>query len=334
MTGLGVVNVAPDGDVALICGNQGEGGRQLKIIVSSAVLSLGSTVFKAMLSSRFKARRLTFAKTSHVEVPLPEDNSAAMLTLCKLLHLHDIEHEEHTADHTLKLAHLADKYDCCGALRVFYRLWVQRAYERTKDFDTSVKLFAACFYMKLPKQFHMLGRRLLYRAEGDIMLSAAGDCASPLEHVADALSGQRTIWVAEIIHTVEKLIKQEFEVVVTQDATHECCHACTYRIDRAKAFGNWLFKCPIWPLSSISKQNIFCLIDSLREIDLDWLGPVSPCSGWAGKQCCGRLMPDAKSLVTELGVLSGRMERDRAEICLECVRSAHVQDLRGCKKGH
>ncbi|CAK1360543.1 unnamed protein product [Cercospora beticola] len=333
MTAVGVVNVAPDGNVALICGGQGKGDRQLKIIVSSAVLSLGSTVFKAMLNSKLK-EGTTLAKTSSVEIPLPEDDSAALLTLCKLLHLHDIEHEEQTADHTLQLALLADKYDCCGALRVFYRIWVQKAYDRTKDHDTSVKLFAACFYMKLPTHFQMYGRRLLYRAEGAIVLSAAGECAASLEYVAEALTAQRRSWIAEVVRIVEKLIKQEFEMNVTSDSTHECRHACTYRVDRAKAFGKWLFTSAVWPLSTILKHDIFRLIDALQDLSPDWIGAASLCSGWGGKQCCGLRMPDEKTLATELGALSDKIQHARIELCLECVRSANVQDLRGCKKGH
>ncbi|KAK5734408.1 hypothetical protein LTR17_008906 [Elasticomyces elasticus] len=80
---VNIVNVDPAGDVILVCSAGSEGETRLR--VSSAALSLGSPVFKAMLSVRFREGH-ELALNSRIDVPLPEDDGEAMTILCNVLH--------------------------------------------------------------------------------------------------------------------------------------------------------------------------------------------------------------------------------------------------------
>ncbi|KAI7277108.1 hypothetical protein KC335_g99 [Hortaea werneckii] len=74
------VDVAADGDIILAL------PQNLCIRVSSAVLSLVSPVFKAMLGPRFREGSESRSSSQPKEISLPEDDGIAMKHLCLLLH--------------------------------------------------------------------------------------------------------------------------------------------------------------------------------------------------------------------------------------------------------
>lgn len=103
------VVIDPEGDVVL---NLAEAELQ----VSSRALSLGSKVFKALFSPRF-SEGLALSRGQGRPIELDDDDTAAMTTLCQVLH-HTYRkiHRDVSAESLADLALVADKYDCVEAI--------------------------------------------------------------------------------------------------------------------------------------------------------------------------------------------------------------------------
>ncbi|TGO20773.1 hypothetical protein BPAE_0267g00130 [Botrytis paeoniae] len=93
------------------------------ILVSSKHMSLASPVFKAMLQGGFQ-EAITLKETGKLEVPLPDDDPAAMKILINIIHGRmksiplKIDLELFT-----QLAILADKYHCAEVIRPYPEIW-------------------------------------------------------------------------------------------------------------------------------------------------------------------------------------------------------------------
>lgn len=114
-----------EGDVMLVVGRS----EPCRIRVSSKILSLASDVFKAMFSPRFREgsslRSAENRSTEPMIIDLPEDDPAAMLSLCQLLHCQIDMLDPHPDVMTLlSLATVCDKYNCVPALRYPSHIWL------------------------------------------------------------------------------------------------------------------------------------------------------------------------------------------------------------------
>ncbi len=120
-----MVVIDPNGDVIFVLGTD----KNIKLLVSSKVLSIASKPFAAMFSPRFtESKGLSAAAPK--EIPLPEDDAKAMTVLCKAIH-HKLEDgdEPGTTLELLEVVVLADKYDCTKLHSL--KLW-------TKDLPSSL----------------------------------------------------------------------------------------------------------------------------------------------------------------------------------------------------
>ncbi|USW55680.1 Putative SKP1/BTB/POZ domain superfamily protein [Septoria linicola] len=304
-----------------------------KIIVSSAILRQGSAVFNTMLAPKFKEGTF-LAAFSQVDIPLPDDDCEALITLCKLLHLHDIVKEKQSPNQILQLAILADKYDCCGVLRVIYGIWVNDALQQERGLDDNIKLFVASFCVKLAAQFRTLGVTLLLDFPSDISLAVAGDCAGRLDYVADALSAQRRKFTAEITDLVERIVKQELEGKAIGSAVHDCRHTCRYLLRRSSSFGAFLFCEPTWPLSLASLRPLRLFTTKFHNMKGDAIALEIFCGGYGGKACRGGALAGIASVFAEFKALVKKIEDESIRLCLNCVKGGYVQSSGGCEKGH
>ncbi|KAK3648050.1 hypothetical protein LTR56_007750 [Elasticomyces elasticus] len=107
--GLEPVNVAPDGDVYLVCGEPG-----VKIRVSSFILTRASTEFAAILHAHFTEGTSKPDSQSPADVPLLNDDYHAVRDLCNLLHGNTITGllGPKAAGRIYKLAVMVDSYRC------------------------------------------------------------------------------------------------------------------------------------------------------------------------------------------------------------------------------
>lgn len=116
------------GDVILVVGEGIDPRTALNIQVSSHVLGLVSTVFKAMFSSRYHEGAMLVATAGQpVSIALPDDNPEAVSLACRLFHYQLDDTLELSSLRLIeKLAIFCDKYDCARAMRPLVRLWARR----------------------------------------------------------------------------------------------------------------------------------------------------------------------------------------------------------------
>lgn len=140
--------VASNGDITLIVGPD-----KMRICVQSAILSISSKPFAAMLSPTWKAPDV---KT----VDLPDDDAEAMLEICHALHKnYDKLQTRPTPETLLEIAILADKYFLLSPLAsIAKRFWLvgkdhPRPYTIKSDgflgmmqATAAAKMFDACVF--------------------------------------------------------------------------------------------------------------------------------------------------------------------------------------------
>jgi hypothetical protein len=108
-----------DGDILLVLG-------ETRLRVSSVILSSASPVLKTMLGPNFLEGQGDRSAQDPKEIPLSDDDVAAMVRLCRLLHHQDdmpaTPHDKMSlaayAEELLALTELADKYSCMGSIRL------------------------------------------------------------------------------------------------------------------------------------------------------------------------------------------------------------------------
>jgi hypothetical protein len=93
------------------------------ILVSSAIMAHGSSVFNTMFTGRFK-ETFQLSKENPSKVPLPGDDFDAMFLLCRVFHLQKDIPEKIELEVLRKFAILCDKYDSVSTVRGWSKLWV------------------------------------------------------------------------------------------------------------------------------------------------------------------------------------------------------------------
>ncbi|KAI7330491.1 hypothetical protein KC315_g5649 [Hortaea werneckii] len=157
------VDVDADGDIILAL------PKNLYIRVSSAVLSLVSPVFKAMLGPHFREGNQPRSSAHPNEIPLPEDDGIAMKHLCLLIHGRtgdSYSHGDRTFPTQIRaLALLADKYDCAEAVALqaeamLSRFWMHRA-NKQLVIQQMACLITASATLGLGPLFHVFTKSLV-----------------------------------------------------------------------------------------------------------------------------------------------------------------------------
>lgn len=155
--------------------------RVTRLRVWSVALSLGSSVFKAMFSTRFK-EGIELAASSDVVIPLPDDPPHAMDILCSVLHHRnnavpqgpDLEAEE-----MARIAELSDKYDCTEALKPSIRSWLL-PHKDTASVEQRRHLMTAAYYFHDDRAFRDYGRWIVIHSQTPVWNPAIDDASHPL----------------------------------------------------------------------------------------------------------------------------------------------------------
>ena len=111
----------PTGDLILLLGSA-EGDEVTRVRVSSKVMSLASPVMAAMLSPRYSEGN-TLSEKGFLELALPEDDTEAMIWLCKAFH-HKQVLSQLSTDLIEKLAVVCDKYQMSLTLSPWSEAWL------------------------------------------------------------------------------------------------------------------------------------------------------------------------------------------------------------------
>ena len=151
------IAIDPEGDVLLELAD-----RQLQ--VSSKLMSIASTVFKALFGPAFAEGSLR--SSEHViRVLLPDDDEEAMTALCSILHYRfDLVPKKLHSDVLEELALLADKYDCVNALSMWSAQHLAGLLEQEEHVDYNTKLLPA-YYFNDAKAFRQITKAMVYESE-------------------------------------------------------------------------------------------------------------------------------------------------------------------------
>ena len=136
--------VDPDGDLYLEI-------EDLKLLVSSKVLSLASPVFSTMFKSRFKESLANHQGPEKPTVTLREDDATTMELICWVLHHRADKVPEMLGEGMLvEVAEHCDKYDCAAALKGWVTTWIWGPYHDldVDNQECSHVLFAAYVFDK------------------------------------------------------------------------------------------------------------------------------------------------------------------------------------------
>ena len=97
-----------------------------------------------MFGPDWKEGRSLFGRDGPVELPLPEENGAALKLICAVIHNRNyMVPETLAADDVLRIAVTADKYDCIEALKFATGNWLQPRQNKAGD----LMLLAAAAYL-------------------------------------------------------------------------------------------------------------------------------------------------------------------------------------------
>lgn len=118
------------GDVILVVGGNINPNNTLSVQVSSHVLGLVSSIFKAMFSSHYHEGAILKATAGQpVTIQLPDDDPMAVSLACRMLHYKlDDSLEQPSLELLDNLAMFCDKYDCARAVRSSTRLRIRPYY--------------------------------------------------------------------------------------------------------------------------------------------------------------------------------------------------------------
>ena len=115
-----------------------------------------------MLGPKFKEGH-ALAAASSIQLSLPDDDPAAMVTVCQILHhRHDDVPDRLTCEQILTIASLADKYNCVAALKPNAQGWITENLNlSTATTETRRSLLVAAYNFRHASLFQQISRDLI-----------------------------------------------------------------------------------------------------------------------------------------------------------------------------
>ena len=152
------ITIDPEGDVYFQLA-------QVELRVSSKALGLASPVWKTMFSPRFKEGTLLI-RDGTCRIPLPDDNSDAVVLICEVLH-HKFRRTENLSRELLgEVALLVHKYDCVQAFHFWstYQISVLLTDEKFQKSRRSL-LLPHVFFFDHAREFQAITRDMIYLSD-------------------------------------------------------------------------------------------------------------------------------------------------------------------------
>ncbi|KAM3421011.1 hypothetical protein BST61_g1435 [Cercospora zeina] len=323
-----VHEVAPDGDVKLICGSE-ENENLIHIIVSSVVLSLGSPVFKAMLGAHFK-EGTTLATGAQLELPLPEDSPRAMLAICEVMHMKSVTRAAPSVDQLVKIVMLVDKYDCRGALNYAMREWIRCTEEIAPGDMDRLHLFVIAYLMELRQDFSKFGYHLVGKSSLSFRFDPPNDIPETLQRAIEMLYESRRQAAEEVQRTFERVIS--VECAEHENLPGRCADDCTHIAERVFSFISRLTKTQMWPLTQFTERPLLDQLIALEDFPSDWAVRIAPCKGQT--YCKGIMMSVDMDVAFEVSEFARLMVAKLPVPCLTCAKEKTMELTERCNKGH
>jgi hypothetical protein len=168
-----IVEIAADGDVILVVGPE-----KVKLRVHSLFLKAASKPFSAMFGPDWKEGHNMLGRDGPVEVPLPDDNAAALKLICAIIH-HRNQKVPQTlaADDVLGIAVMADKYGCVGALKFASGNWLRPLQNEAHDL---MLLATAAYLFRSAPAFKEITKALILNHSGPYLTLSCEEVESAM----------------------------------------------------------------------------------------------------------------------------------------------------------
>ena len=146
--------IAPTGDIILVVG-----GGKTELRVHSVCMRTASKVFDAMLGPRFLEGQPSNGVLPR-KISMPDDNAAAMTTICNVIHhRNDLAPDVRALGGLAEIALAADKYDCVLALKYAMFQWLN--YKVPVTFLNLGRLLIAAYVFNNSDAFRRVTQRLI-----------------------------------------------------------------------------------------------------------------------------------------------------------------------------
>ncbi|OBS22796.1 hypothetical protein FPOA_09123 [Fusarium poae] len=157
-----VIEIDPDGDIILLVGPD-----KTKLRVRSILLMAASKPFSAMLGPQWKEGHDMREQHGRFELPLPDDNAAALEIICYVIHYqNDKLPQTLAANDILAIAMTADKYDFVNALRFASESWFRTFGDEP---ESLVLLTASAYIFRNAQAFSEITRALVLNYSGSYL---------------------------------------------------------------------------------------------------------------------------------------------------------------------
>jgi hypothetical protein len=161
------VRLHPEADAILAVHGDSMSDIRKKFLVSSAVLSVASDYFKALLRSDFK-EGLETRRGDCPTILMGEDDPEAMEIILSLLHYQKFEVYDRLDPETLAAVALhSDKYDCTRALRPWTLQWFRNV-TGTSNADELGFFLVAAYFFHSSEHFKEISARAVRQAKADL----------------------------------------------------------------------------------------------------------------------------------------------------------------------
>ncbi|KAK6439572.1 hypothetical protein LTR95_004224 [Oleoguttula sp. CCFEE 5521] len=158
------------GDVVLVLQDKRE------LTVFSHLLTHASTTFRVLFGPHFAEGQQERGVQQPLRLPLPDDDSEAIIDLCAILHLKPIHNVNSSGDGTVAiirivgLAITADKYDCTSSIELASNGLLSRFMQLGGTSGLSMgalsDLVLATYHLRLPRHFAVFTSRLVVDHDG------------------------------------------------------------------------------------------------------------------------------------------------------------------------
>ncbi|KAK3637338.1 hypothetical protein LTR56_013687 [Elasticomyces elasticus] len=305
MAATEIIDIAPRGDVTLLCGEQVGDKKIIGLRVSSHILSYGSPVFNSLLAPKFR-EGTTLARTSSVEIPLPEDDPSHMIVLCNILHMrHDQEPYSINSPATLaEFAVLCDKYNCAQAVKPTLEQYITASLH-TAEVDTLGQYLTVADSLRYDKLACMVGERLVLQL------------AQPVNEVIGVGSlrlGAMSANIANLVLQAHALIATFFESEIAQQLPYNrgCSPGCPVEMQRLTSLLKQLREYEVWA-AGYQRASVDSTLRIMEGMQLYESSDIKACGSGGGCMKSRRYGIDTRSSsvhakAAEIRAWLGRMD--------------------------
>ncbi|KAK4956289.1 hypothetical protein LTR10_005811 [Elasticomyces elasticus] len=259
MAATEVIDIAPQGDVLLLCGEKVGNGKVVGLRVSSHIMSLASPVFKALLAPQFKEGAMLAAKAT-VDIPMPDDNAADMHLMCDIFHMrHDKVPRSLAVNRIICSTELCDKYDCAIAMQPTFEAW-DICLQWSLGLGDLAHLLIAATMLNYEALQARIGVKLLLKADKPISTIVMPEEAK-LEEICAELDKTRQSLLEGLSGTLEDVV--DVLVEANEEVACDCNFNCPVQVTRLKTVLVGLRSAKLWPTNARSS----ILLESIERME-------------------------------------------------------------------